>query len=104
MRVFLKIMSKKLPFCAQLQKNLSTEKKCIKDVSFLGEEASKNCEYFFREKNSRKASIFCGNLKSSEDFGRELFKFVVIKKRVKQSFSRFKKARNKKLISQPNFA
>ena len=66
---------------------------------FVHEEISNKCEYFIGEKKIVKASIFvdfCEHLKFREDFWREHFKILVIKKRVKRLFSRSKKARKKK--------
>ena len=57
------------------------------------------CEYFIGEKKIVKSEYICAiceHLKLREDFWREHFKILVIKKRVKRLFSRSKKAREKK--------
>ena len=67
---------------------------------FLREETSKIVRVFFSREKFRKSEYFCEHFKFGEDFGREHFKILVIKKRVKRSFSRLKKARKKKPMLQ----
>ena len=63
---------------------------------FLGEETKKKCEYSFCENNFRKASIIASILNLKRILAARNFKFLVIKKRVKQSFLRLQKAKEKK--------
>ena len=117
---FFKVMSKNLLFFALSAKDCGCQKKSaiVKVISaeniervwsfFIGDKINWMCEYSLREETSkivrvfllrenyRKSEYFCEHPKFGEDFGREHFKFSVIKRRVNQSFSISKKARKKK--------
>ena len=69
---------------------------------FLREETSKLVGVFLSRENFRKGEYFCEHPKFGEDFGREHFKNLVIKKRVNRSISKLKKARKKKPMGQSN--
>ena len=64
---------------------------------FLSEEISKIVRAFFSREKLQKCEYFSEYPKFGEDFEREHFKFLVIKKRVKRSFSKVEKARKKKV-------
>ena len=63
---------------------------------FLSEEISKIVRAFFSREKLQKCEYFSEYPKFGEDFEREHFKILVIKKRVKRSFSKVEKARKKK--------
>ena len=63
---------------------------------FLSEEISKIVRAFFSREKLQKCEYFSEYPKFGKDFEREHFKILVIKKRVKRSFSKVEKARKKK--------
>jgi len=90
MRVFKKIFHKNSLF-------LPISTKWIKYASISSAKKIANLPNCFkREKKIQKSEYFCEHLKFGEDFRLEHYKILVIKKRVKRSFSRLKKARKKK--------